>query len=219
MATILVVAPHPDDEVLGVGGTVFRLKEEGHKVNLVLVTSISEGAGWEAEVIACKKLEIKNVIDFMGFEDVYFLNYPPTTLDGIRFSDLVGSLSAVLTKCQPQVLYIPYQHDIHSDHQVVFRAVISASKWFRQSSIRRIYSYETLSETGICGMKHFSPNVYVDIDKYISFKIEAMKKYSSELGLPPFPRSIDAITALAKIRGSESGFLHAESFELIIDRS
>ena len=112
---------------------------------------------------------------------------------------------------------IPSFSDAHSDHRVVSEAVISSSKWFRLKGIKRILSYETLSETsfGLSRGNNFNPNVFIDISPFLKQKIKVMNIYKSELGLPPFPRSEENIKALATIRGSESGYLAAEAFELL----
>ena len=173
--------------------------------------------GWSLEKIKSRKKEIEKVSKFYGFDNVFELNFPTTKLDNVPMLDLTTKISECLKKFKPQELYIPSFCDAHSDHRVVFEAVISSSKWFRLEGIKRILSYETLSETsfGLSRINNFNPNVFIDISPFLKRKIKVMNIYKSELGLPPFPRSEENIKALATIRGSESGYLAAEAFELL----
>jgi LmbE family N-acetylglucosaminyl deacetylase len=134
--------------------------------------------------------------------------------------ELVGAISAVFASFQPNEVFVPHCGDVHSDHQVVFKAVTSSSKWFRNPSINRILAYETPSETdfGLNPNESFSPNVFIDISPYLKQKIDAMRIYESELGQHPFPRSEESIRALATIRGASSGFEFAEAFQLLRER-
>ena len=213
----LIVAPHPDDETLGVGGTILRKKSMGETVSWLIITNMLASDGWPAEKIKLRKKEIEKVSKFYGFDDVFELNFPTTRLDNVPMLDLTLKVSECLKKFKPQELYIPSFSDAHSDHRVVFEAVTSSTKWFRLKSIKRILSYETLSETsfGLSRINNFNPNVFIDISPFLKSKIKAMNFYKSEVGLPPFPRSDENIKALATIRGSESGYQAAEAFELL----
>ncbi len=132
-------------------------------------------------------------------------------------NQLVSVVSAKLRDFAPTEVFVPHPSDIHSDHKVTFDVVASCAKWFRNSSIKRVLAYETLSETelGLDSSKVFRPNVFVDIEDYLESKLSAMSIYSNEIQDFPFPRSKQAITALANIRGASSGFKAAEAFELL----
>tara|TARA_B100001173_G_scaffold307055_1_gene314950 strand:+ start:1851 stop:2513 length:663 start_codon:yes stop_codon:yes gene_type:complete len=216
----LIVAPHPDDETLGVGGTILRKKSEGETVAWLIITNMSISEGWTEQQIKSRKKEIDKISKFYNFDKVFELNLPTTKLDTISMSDLTSKISECFKFFEPEEIYIPHNADAHSDHRIVFDAVISSSKWFRLKSVKKILAYETLSETGfgLSRTNNFSPNVFVDISSFIKYKIKAMNIYKSELGLPPFPRSEENIKALALIRGSESGYLAAEAFELLRER-
>jgi LmbE family N-acetylglucosaminyl deacetylase len=216
----LIVAPHPDDETLGVGGTILRKKSEGETVAWLIITNMSISEGWTEQQIKSRKKEINKISKFYNFDKVFELNLPTTKLDNIPMSDLTSKISECFKLFEPEEIYIPHNADAHSDHRIVFDAVISSSKWFRLKSVKKILAYETLSETGfgLSRTNNFSPNVFVDISSFIKYKIKAMNIYESELGSPPFPRSEENIKALALIRGSESGYLAAEAFELLRER-
>jgi LmbE family N-acetylglucosaminyl deacetylase len=136
-------------------------------------------------------------------------------------SDLISAISNVFKDFEPEEVFVPHPSDIHTDHRVVFDAVASCTKWFRYPSVKRVLAYETLSETdfGLGVSQAFRPNVFVNIEPYLEHKLRAMDIYSSELGNFPFPRSHEAIRALATIRGVVSGFKAAEAFELLRERS
>ena len=217
----LVVAPHPDDEVLGVGGTLLRRKAEGVKVAWLIVTAISFQSGWSEKKVKQRAEEVKRVTEFFDFDEVFTLNFPTTQLDRIPMSELVAGISAVFKSFAPEEVFIPHPSDVHTDHRMVFNAAASCTKWFRYPSVKRVLAYETLSETDfslgtdLC----FRPNVFVNIDPYLNGKLRAMEIYASELGAFPFPRSHEAIRALATLRGATSGFKAAEAFELLRERS
>lgn len=216
----LVVAPHPDDEVLGVGGTLLRRKAEGAKVAWLIVTNIFAEFGWSEEKVKQRADEIKRITALFGFDEVFALNFPTTQLDRAPMSDLVTAVSNVFKKFEPEEVFVPHPSDVHTDHRVVFDAVASCTKWFRYPSVRRVLAYETLSETDFClgTDQGFRPNVFVDIESFLEGKLRAMDIYTSELGAFPFPRSHEAIRALATLRGAASGFKAAEAFELLRER-
>ncbi len=215
--TILVVSPHPDDEVLGVGGTLLRRKAEGESIAWLIMTSISTETGWSSKVVLQRKDEIAQITEHFGFDCVFELDYPTTQLDQIPMNELVSAVSSVIKEYSPDEVFIPHPSDIHSDHRVTFDVVASCTKWFRSPSVKRILAYETLSETefGLEPNKRFQPNVYVNIEGFLERKLQAMSIYSTEIQKFPFPRSNEAISALAVLRGSNSGCREAEAFELL----
>lgn len=217
----LVVAPHPDDEVLGVGGTLLRRKAAGAKVAWLIVTAISVESGWSAGKVKERADEIERVTELFGFNEVFTLNFPTTQLDQVPMSDLVARISDVFKLFEPEEVFVPHPSDVHTDHRIVFDAVASCTKWFRYPSVKRILAYETLSETdfGLGNNQGFRPNVFVNIEPFLEGKLRALDIYASELGVFPFPRSHEAVQALATLRGAASGFKVAEAFELLRERS
>jgi LmbE family N-acetylglucosaminyl deacetylase len=216
----IVIAPHPDDEVLGVGGTLLRRKAEGAKVAWLIVTSISAQSGFTPEKVTQRTNEINLVKVLFGFDAVFSLNFPAAKLDRVPIIDLVSSISDVFKAFEPEEVFLPHSSDAHTDHQIVFDAAASCTKWFRYPSVKRVLAYETLSESdfGLGTNQSFRPNVFVDIEPFLSKKLLAMDIYASELGSFPFPRSHEAIQALATLRGAGSGFKAAEAFELLRER-
>ena len=217
----LVFAPHPDDELLGVGGTLLQRKARGGQTALVLMTHIDVAHGWATEDIAKKEMQIKESAQFIGFDAVHRLAFPSTRLDELPLRILVDAVSQVIKNYQPHEVFVPHWADIHSDHRVTFDAVASAVKWFRYPSVERVLAYETLSETefSLRPDRQFRPNVYIDISAHLDSKLAALKIYHAELGPFPFPRSAEAVRALAMVRGSAAGFHAAEAFELLRERS
>lgn len=217
----IVIAPHPDDEVLGVGGALLRRKSEGARIAWLIVTGITTEAGWGGEKIEQRANEIKQITELFGFDSVFELNFPTTQLDHVPMGDVVTAISNVFQKFEPEEVFVPHPSDVHTDHRIVFEAVASCTKWFRYPSVKRVMAYETLSETdfGLGVSQAFRPNVFIDITAHLPNKLRAMNIYSSEVGDFPFPRSHQAIRALATLRGAASGFQAAEAFELLRERS
>lgn len=218
MNKILVIAPHPDDETLGCGGTLLRHGAEGDELHWCIVTAMRQEDGFAAEKIARRKQEIAAVRKHYGFTDLHELGFPAAALDRIPAGDLVRAFSDLFRSIAVETLYIPYFGDAHSDHGIVAQAAVAAGKWFRCASLRRMMAYETLSETDMNPLTAaFKPNSYVDISRHLDGKIAAMRLYGDELGTFPFPRSEPAIRAKAAIRGSESGCSAAEAFVILKD--
>ncbi len=216
----LVVAPHPDDETLGCGGTLLRRAASGVEVGWLIVTGISEQNGWPAEQVSRRDAEIAQVAAEIGFTKVFNLRLPTARLDTLPLSELVMQFAAVFKAFQPDEVFLPHRADAHSDHRVVFDAATACTKWFRYPFVRRVLAYETISETefGLDSGYTFHPNCFIDISGFLERKLEVMAIYQSELGVFPFPRSIEAVRVLAKLRGTASGFMAAEAFQLLRER-
>lgn len=219
---IAVIAPHPDDETLGCGGTMLRHAAEGHEVHWVIATRMDTSLGFDDEQIEKREAEIASVAVALRTSATHRLGLPTTRLDTLPLGNVVELLKSALSTVQPSVLYIPFRGDAHSDHRVVFDAAVACTKWFRAPWLKRVLAYETLSETGF-GLdpagSTFAPNVFVDVSDYLESKIETLRLYEGEMGTPPFPRSEAAVRALAQLRGSEAGFNAAEAFLLLRERS
>lgn len=219
----LVIAPHPDDEILGCGGTLLRRAAEGGVVGWLVVTAMTESEGWSVERIQQRTEEIERVREGLGIaaEHLYQLGLPAAALDRLPMGTLVAGVSEVFKDFLPEEVFLPHPGDAHSDDRTVFEAASACMKWFRYHSVQRVLTYETLSETdaGLDLTRPFSPTVFVDISAYLERKKTLMRVYSSEIGAFPFPRSEEAIDALARLRGAQAGFMAAESFVLLRERS
>lgn len=213
----LVISPHPDDEVLGAGGTLFKRKKN-KKNNIlywIIVTKLKPGT--LKKKILSRTNEIKKITKLFGFKEVFQLNFITTELDSSSKKKLISNFSEIFNKTKPDELFVPHFSDVHSDHKIVSEVISSSTKNFRFPFIKKILAYEVLSETdyNLNRKKIFFPNYYEDISKFLSKKKNAMKIYKSEIKKFPFPRSLTAMDALAKLRGSQIGRNAAESFEIL----
>jgi LmbE family N-acetylglucosaminyl deacetylase len=217
MKQILVVAPHPDDETLGCGGTLLRHREAGDSIHWLIVTERCAESGASPEAAATRDSEISDIAGRYGFQSVHRLGFPEIKLDSLPFHQVVKAFSDIVRQIGPQIIYVPCPADIHTDHRVTFDAIASCTKWFRYPSIEKILAYETLSETefNVNPGNHFQPNFFVDISRYLEEKTAIMQIYQSEMAEFPFPRSIQALCALAALRGASSGCKAAEAFMLL----
>lgn len=220
MSRTLVIAPHPDDEILGCGGTLLRRKAEGGVLGWLIVTGMDEQSGWSADRIQEREEEISRVASLTGFDNVFNLGLPAARLETLPLREVVAAFSSIFESFKPEELLVPHRGDVHSDHRVTFDTVAACTKWFRYPSVRRVLAYETVSETdfGLSPETVFHPTVFVDIGKYLERKLEILSVYKTELGEFPFPRSIRAVRALAEWRGASAGYQAAEAFELLRER-
>lgn len=218
MNKVICIAPHPDDETLGCGGTILKHKENGDNIYWLIITHISKKEGYGEEAISKRNKEIEAVSREYNFDEVFNLELPTTKLDIIPKNILIESISKIIKSVKPQILFLPNKSDIHSDHKVTFDATISATKSFRCPYIRKTLMYEVVSETeyapALCA-NTFSPNFFSDITYYLNKKLTIMKKYESEVGVHPFPRSVTNIKALATFRGAMAGVKYAEAFTVL----
>lgn len=218
MKKVLVIAPHPDDETLGCGGTLLRHAAEGDEIHWLVVTRITPELGFSAEQVARRASEIDAVASAYGFGEAVQAGFPSAALETIAIARIIDAIGSAIRRIAPAVLYIPYRNDAHSDHACVFDAAVACSKSFRYPSIRAVYVYETLSETEF-GLRTddpgFRPNHFVDISRWLEKKIEIMRSYAGEMGEFPFPRSETCIRAQAALRGSQAGTIAAEAFMMV----
>ena len=215
MSKVLVVSPHGDDETLGCGGTLLKHKANGDETHWLIVTKMGLGGAWSETQRANRRDEIKQVSAHYGFTGTHELGFHTTDLDRIPMAVLAQEFGKVLRAVKPDTVYLPFRGDSHTDHRVTFDAATGCAKWFRYPSVKTILAYETPSETE-CGLTdRFSPNVYVDITATLQGKIDAMAVYVSENAPYPMPRSPEALTALARYRGSSVGLQAAEAFMLL----
>jgi LmbE family N-acetylglucosaminyl deacetylase len=218
MKKVLVIAPHPDDETLGCGGTLLRHLAEGDEVHWLIATTMEGSSAYSLDVIQQREREISQVASEYGFNSYSQLPFAAAKLDKVPCSDFIAAISDKLSELQPEVLYLPYRNDVHSDHAFVFDAAIAAAKTFRAPWVHSIYAYETLSETEF-GLRPddsgFRANLFISIEAYLEKKLSILQIFKDEMGIFPFPRSTECVKALAILRGSQSGFHAAEAFMLL----
>jgi LmbE family N-acetylglucosaminyl deacetylase len=215
--TVLVIAAHPDDEVLGCGGTIARHVAQGDAVHLIVMAD-GEGARNtegknrlnERQRAQCLASEILGVISSRS------LAFPDNRMDGLPMLDVVQPLEALIREIQPATIYTHYHGDLNVDHRVTYQAVLTACRPQPGFSVREILSFEIMSSTEWAGLgsPEFAPNVFVDISDYWSKKRAALEAYSDEMRPVPHSRSVDHLDALARHRGACVGVERAESFLL-----
>lgn len=215
---VLVVAPHADDETLGCGGTLLRYAQSGVQIHWLLITGMLEHYGYTKGQMLKRAEEIKLVAEQYGFTQVHQLNFKPAALDTMPKGELIGAVSKIISQVRSEEVFTVYRNDAHSDHELVYDSVMSATKSFRYPFVKRVLAYETISETDF-GMKPedsgFRPNVFIGIGDQLERKLEILEIYESEIGEFPFPRSRMAVEALARLRGAQSNQMAAEAFMLL----
>lgn len=210
---VLVFAPHNDDEVLGVGGTIAMYSRQGHEVYVCEVTS-----GPEGEKVKLIQREALKAHRILGVKQTFFLGLPVVGLRDIPVKEINHALLQVVEAIRPDVAYIPHKGDMHVDHFEVAQSAMVALRPVHAPQLQAIYAYETLSETEWnvpTADNIFVPNTWSDITETIDDKLRAMQCYKSQLMDFPHPRSLEAIEALSKVRGSTICVENAECFMLI----
>ncbi len=215
---ILAIAPHPDDETLGCGGTLLKHKAAGDQISWCIVTEAREPQVTQ-DFLRRREVEIETVASAYGFESVIKLGLPTTLLDSLPLNQVINGLRGAIEETKPDCIYLNHGADVHSDHRVIFSAAVSAVKPFNTSThgVKRILSYEVLSSTDAAPASVFAPAVFSDITPYIDRKIEIMTEYTTEVQPYPLPRCAETIRALARFRGASIGVEYAEAFVLVRD--
>lgn len=217
---VLVIAPHPDDEVLGVGGTIHRLAGEGHEVAVAIVTK-----GWaplfpESQV-AQVRAEATAANEVLGTGSLRFMDLPVTRLDAMPRNELYAAFDRLIGDVRPDWAFLPFPGDRHEDHRQVFEACqVALRPLDGEGFVNRVMCYETVSETHWAVPQIepvFDPHCFIDITPHLEAKVEAMKRYASQVRPSPDARSIEAVQALARFRGSVVRMNAAEAFMLVRD--
>ncbi len=207
---VLVFAPHNDDEVLGVGGTLAKYAGQGHEVFVCEVTKSKT-----EEEIKEERTEALNAHKLLGVKETIFLDFPVVRLRETPLIELNSAMLKVVDHIKPNIAFIPHKGDMHMDHAVVSHSAMVALRPINNLKVDHIFAYETLSETewNIPTVDNaYLPNIWSDISQTIEIKKQAMNCYKSQLKPPPHPRTLEIIEALAKLRGSTIGVPYAESF-------
>ena len=215
---VIVISAHPDDEILGCGGTLLKHKTNGDELFWIIVTNVLENHGYSQKRIETRQQEIEMVKNMLGVSLVYKLNYPTMGLDSNSINKMIPQISDIFNQIKPDVIYLMNRSDAHSDHRITFDAVMACTKSFRYPSIKKVLMYECISETEFAPAlpeKVFIPNYFVDISPFLEKKLAIMQIYESELEEHPFPRSLKNIEALATFRGASVGVEYAEAFQLL----
>jgi len=213
----LVVAAHPDDEILGCGGTIHRLSSSGAEV-VIAILADGEGSR-ESENpdsrIAAREKQAAKAAAILGANKPQLLNLADQRLDTCPLLEIIQSVEDIVGRVKPDIVLTHHGHDLNADHRICHQAVVTACRPLPGSAFRGIYAFEILSSTDFAfgkGSEGFQPSCFVDITQSFSAKIEALKCYEREMRPAPHPRSYDLVDCLARLRGSTVGIDHAEAF-------
>ena len=220
---VLVVAAHPDDEILGCGATAARLVHEGHDVHFAIlgegITS-RHARRSEADNTQLHQLhrEAHAAAGKVGVRNVVLDHLPDNRLDTVPLLEIVKIIEDLVERIGPEVIYTHHGGDLNVDHGIIHRAVLTATRPVNAQPVKEIYAFEVPSSTewGFGQVEpHFRPNVFVDVTRTLQAKIEAMRCYETEVREFPHPRSPEALRATATRWGSVCGCSAAEAFELV----
>lgn len=212
---ILIIAAHPDDEVLGCGGTISKLKDTNDINVLFMTDGVSARGKNKKEIIKRKKASI-NLFKYLNLPRPIFFNFPDNEMDKISLLKIIQKIEGKIKIYKPDTIFTHYSHCLNIDHRLTYEAVITACRPINKLSVKKILSFEIPSSTdwALFKGKNFQPNYYIDISRYLKKKIDLIKFYKEELRNYPHGRSIKSIISLASVRGVSCGVKHAEGFYL-----
>ena len=216
---VLVVAAHSDDEVLGCGGVISKLTKLGHEVTVVFMTDgVGARSGNGVSGDNCKNAkkrarDSKDAAEVLGISRIEQFDFPDNALDSIPILEITKVIEGIIETERPKTVFTHFLDDLNVDHSVVARATLTATRPIVGTCVKRVFGFEVNSSTEwYFGNSQFSPNYFVDITSSFESKLEAIRKYRSELKNSPHPRSIEGIKALASLRGNAAGYKYAEAF-------
>jgi N-acetylglucosamine malate deacetylase 1 len=220
--SLLVIAAHPDDEILGCGATVSRLSQEGVECNCIIMNQgITSRYDADCDEAANQIEELskntRTAADIVGYSEIYQFDFPDNQFDTVALLELVKSIENIIEKVSPDTIFTHHPGDLNKDHQLVHQAALIASRATSASPIKNVLAFEIPSSTewAQSQFKCFSPTCYFDIEKTLIKKLGAMAAYEGESREFPHPRSKEALKALAMTRGASAGLQAAEAFEVI----
>ena len=218
--SVLIVAAHPDDEVLGCGATAAKLIREGNRVvTLILGEGKTSRLGdiIPAELEALVK-EAEQANGVLGISEVHFAAFPDNRFDSVDLLDIVQHIEQVIAEVKPEIVFTHHGGDMNIDHQITYQAVLTATRPLPGEGVRKIYTFEIPSSTewnAFDKEQLFIPNTFIDVSETIDQKVEAMACYVSELREYPHPRSLQHIRELARVNGTKVGLACSENFRLV----
>lgn len=212
---ILIVAAHPDDEILGCGGTIIKYKKFSEIEVMFMTDGVSSRKKNKSKALKRKEESLK-LFKFLELKKPTFLNFPDNKMDSIPMLKIVKQIEKKIKKFKPNVIITHFSNCLNIDHKKTFEAVMTASRPLKNTNIKTILSFEILSSTEWSQNyeDNFNPNFFVDISDLITKKINALKFYKSELKKFPHSRSLKGVKSLAKFRGISCGCKNAEAFYL-----
>ena len=218
---ILIVASHPDDEILGCGATVVKLIKSGYEAHVLIlgegITSRDEKRmpdQRQAELTDLKQ-HVHKANKMIGAKDVILKDLPDNRFDSLPLLDVVKIVEKVKNDKKPDIIFTHYQNDLNIDHQITYRAVITAARPVWGETVKEIYSFEVASSTEWNYPLMFSPDVFFDVSETLDIKLKALKEYKVEMKDARHPRSIEGVELQAKLWGLKTGTRYAEAFKAI----
>ena len=216
MKKILVVCAHPDDETLGMGGTIALHTKRRDKVYVLILSEGETARGKKSSNILKRKKQATSACNLLGVKKITFLDYPDQKLDTVALSQLSKDIEMIVKDWSPDIVYTHFWNDINQDHRQVYEATSIAVRPLPKSKISQFIVFETPSSTEWGSKKkNFEPNLFIDITKVISKKLQAFNKYKNEVMDYPHPRSKKSITNRARFWGNVVGIDYAESFMIV----
>ncbi|MDR3048572.1 MAG: PIG-L family deacetylase [Elusimicrobiota bacterium] len=219
MKKILIVAAHPDDEVLGCFGTVAKmLRRGGIGYTLILSGGKTSRDNSSKDDLDLIRQEAQKANQLIGIKDVSLSNFPDNAFDSVPLLNIVKEIEKIKNEIKPDIIFTHHLGDINIDHQITHKAVLTAARPIKDESVKTIYSMEIPSSTewnSFSKESAFIPNVFFDVSETIDLKIQALAKYQSELRDYPHPRSLQYLKELACNNGVRVGLKYSENFMLI----
>lgn len=222
MKKILVIAAHPDDEILGIGATVRKYVEDGDECQaLILGEGITSRYDNRNDYDEDKLGELQNHTikagEIVGYKDIYTANLRDNRFDSYDLLDIVKIVEEYVEKIKPDIIYTHHYGDLNIDHKITYEAVITGTRPIGDQIVREVYCFETVSSTewSFIDKYKFSPNYFVDVSEYMDYKIDAMREYTGELRESPHPRSLENLLYTAQKWGSTISCRYAEAFEVV----
>lgn len=216
---ILIVAAHPDDEVLGCFGTVAKFIKDGYEAYTLILSGGKTSRGEiDKKELDLLQDEMEKANELIGIKKVFIANFPDNAFDSIALLEIVKEIEKIKNEIMPEIIFTHHIGDMNIDHQITHKAVLTATRPMKDECVKTIYSMEVPSSTewnGFLSQMAFVPNVFFEIDDTIDLKIDAMAQYRSELREYPHPRSLKHLKELAKVNGTKVGLNYSENFMLI----
>ena len=230
---VLVIAAHPDDEVLGMGGTITKYVKNGDSVKIIIMatgvfsrrSSNNMNANvYEVDDSILEKMskQVQNLqkdaikaSKIMGVKDIEFLDFPDNEMDKKSNLEITKKIESIILEFKPDIVFTHSQHDVNIDHRMIYDATITATRPFSKFKVKEVISFEVPSSTEWYFPSKFSPNMFIDINKELPTKIKALSAYKTEINNFPHPRSTEGIEVIAKHWGTVSGFNASEAFYIV----
>lgn len=218
MTGVLAMVAHPDDEVLGAGGTLARHAAAGEPVHIAFLTDGVGARGDDKAAGERRAAAARRAAAILGAREPVFLGFPDNRLDRVDLLDIIQAIEAVVRRVEPAIVYTHHAGDLNIDHVICQRAVLTACRPLPAFKVRRIYAMEVASSTEWAPPgpgNAFVPSRFVDIAATMAVKQRALEVYVEEMRSFPHPRSAEAIAALATWRGANAGLAVAEAFVVL----